>query len=74
MADWFTGESQISPLHDVRLSGGSLNSLELLLEGPGLWVVGKSILHPVDGKLVSEAGTDLLSADLVLGWAVGGPT
>lgn len=61
-------------MHNVRLNGSSLDRLELLLESPGLWIGSNGILHPVDGKLVSEARSNLLSVDLILGWAVGSPT
>lgn len=71
-SDGLVGESQVSPLHNVRSKGGSLNFLELLLESPGLQVRSKSVLHPVNGEFVTEAGSDLLSVNLVVRWAVGG--
>lgn len=36
--NWLIGEGEITPLHNLREYGSSLNSLKLLLKGPGFWV------------------------------------
>lgn len=72
--NWLTGEGEITPLHNLREYGSSLNSLKLLLKGPGFWVWGLSVLHPVDGEFITKTWSNIFSVNLIIRWTIGGPT
>jgi hypothetical protein len=46
--DGLTGETQITPFHDLRFIGFFLNDFVLLLEGFSVKISGITVFHPVN--------------------------
>mmetsp|Transcript_17551 Transcript_17551/g.29617 ORF Transcript_17551/g.29617 Transcript_17551/m.29617 type:complete len:380 (+) Transcript_17551:298-1437(+) len=73
VSDDLVGPVELSPLENVGLVGQLLNVIVLVLKSLDVHLGLLGILKPVDGEEVSEAGSDRLSVDLVIGGAVSSP-
>lgn len=74
ITDSFTGESEVTPLHNLGLGGQILNNSVLSLEGVVRKIsVSISVFQPVDGEQITQAGTDVLTIDDGIRTAISSP-
>lgn len=66
-------EGKISPLHDVAEASQLLYELKLVLQSLGEDVSIIDVFDEIDTEQISQAGSNVLALDYVIGTAIGSP-
>ena len=73
VANWLVLPGEVAELLDGGLGSLALDGGSLLSESLHAEVVGIGVLHPVDGEEITEAGSNVLIADIGIATAVSTP-
>lgn len=73
LSNFIIGKWHVAPLKHVTLCCGCLDDLILLVEGDVEKVLDFGVLEELDTEQISQAWSDMLTLDDVVGWAVCSP-